>query len=89
MLRIDGEGNAAPDNAVPEGFDKRIYTYGHRNVQGIAFHPETNAAVIVEHGPWHSDETTVLQNGGNGGLIRGRIWLARNLHRRLLRLQSE
>jgi hypothetical protein len=67
ILRIDTDGNAAPDNAPPEGFDPRIYTYGHRNVQGIAFHPETNAPIVVEHGPWHSDEITVLENGGNGG----------------------
>lgn len=32
VLRIDGEGNAHPDNNPPQGFDKRIYTYGHRNV---------------------------------------------------------
>jgi glucose/arabinose dehydrogenase len=67
VLRIDTDGNAAPDNAPPEGFDLRTYTYGHRNVQGIAFHPETGDAIVVEHGPWHSDEITVLQNGGNGG----------------------
>jgi glucose/arabinose dehydrogenase len=67
VLRIDTDGNAHPENAPPEGFDSRIYTYGHRNVQGIAFHPGTGAAVIAEHGPWHSDEITVLQNGGNGG----------------------
>lgn len=67
VLRIDTDGNAAPDNAPPEGFDKRTYTYGHRNVQGIAFHPETNMPITAEHGPWHSDEITVLQNGGNAG----------------------
>ncbi len=67
VLRIDTDGNAAPDNAPPEGFDPRTYTYGHRNVQGIAFHPETNTPIVAEHGPWHSDEITVLENGGNGG----------------------
>jgi glucose/arabinose dehydrogenase len=67
VLRIDTDGNAAPDNAPPEGFDTRTYTYGHRNVQGIAFHPETNTPIVAEHGPWHSDEITVLVNGGNGG----------------------
>lgn len=67
VLRIDTDGNAHPDNSPPEGFDQRTYTYGHRNVQGIAFHPETGDAIVVEHGPWHSDETTVLQNGGNAG----------------------
>jgi glucose/arabinose dehydrogenase len=40
---------------------------GHRNVQGIAFHPETGTATVAEHGPWHTDELTVLENGGNGG----------------------
>ncbi|WP_372425492.1 PQQ-dependent sugar dehydrogenase [Salinarimonas chemoclinalis] len=67
VLRIDTDGNAAPGNAPPEGFDPRTYTYGHRNVQGIAFHPVTGVAIIAEHGPWHSDEITVLENGGNGG----------------------
>ncbi|WP_029032058.1 PQQ-dependent sugar dehydrogenase [Salinarimonas rosea] len=67
VLRIDTDGNAAPGNTPPEGFDPRTYTYGHRNVQGIAFHPVTGAAIVAEHGPWHSDEITVLENGGNGG----------------------
>ena len=67
VLRIDTDGDAAPDNAPPEGFDPRTYTYGHRNVQGIAFHPDTGTPIAAEHGPWHSDEITVLQNGGNGG----------------------
>jgi len=67
VLRMDTDGQAHPENAPPEGFDARTYTYGHRNVQGIAFHPETGHVVIAEHGPWHSDEITVLENGGNGG----------------------
>ncbi len=67
VLRIDGDGNAAPGNGAPEGFDPRIYTYGHRNVQGIAFRPGDNNPVTAEHGPWHSDEITVLKPGGNAG----------------------
>lgn len=67
VLRIDTDGNAIADNAPPEGFDKRTFTYGHRNVQGIAFHPATGTPIAAEHGPWHSDEITVLQNGGNAG----------------------
>ncbi len=67
VIRIDTDGNAHPDNNPPEGFDKRTFTYGHRNVQGIAFHPETGTPIAAEHGPWHSDEITVLQNGGNAG----------------------
>ncbi|MEM9845062.1 MAG: PQQ-dependent sugar dehydrogenase [Pseudomonadota bacterium] len=67
VLRIDTDGSAAEGNTPPFGFDKRTYTYGHRNVQGIAFHPETGDAIAAEHGPWHSDEVTVLRNGGNAG----------------------
>ena len=67
VLRIDRDGNAAAENTPPDGFDPRTYTYGHRNTQGIAFHPVTGTAIVAEHGPWHSDEITVLVNGGNGG----------------------
>ncbi|MEM9431678.1 MAG: PQQ-dependent sugar dehydrogenase [Pseudomonadota bacterium] len=67
IMRMDTDGNAAPSNTPPEGFDPRTYTYGHRNVQGIAFHPGSGTAIAAEHGPWHSDEITVLVNGGNAG----------------------
>ncbi|SFR42274.1 Glucose/arabinose dehydrogenase, beta-propeller fold [Marinobacter daqiaonensis] len=69
VLRIDRNGEAAPGNAdaTPEGFDPRIFTYGHRNVQGLAFHPETSQPIVTEHGPWHSDEVNALVAGGNSG----------------------
>ncbi len=67
VIRIDTDGTPASGNTPPVGFDKRTYTYGHRNVQGIAFNPATGAAITAEHGPWHSDEITVLRNGGNAG----------------------
>jgi len=67
VLRIDRDGEAADDNEPPSGFDSRTYTYGHRNVQGLTFHPESGQAFVTEHGPWHSDEI-------NG--IRVRTWPA-------------
>ena len=67
VLRITTTGAAAPGNAPPPGFDTRIFTYGHRNVQGITFRPGTGQPFISEHGPNHSDEVTPLVNGGNGG----------------------
>ncbi len=67
VLRVDRDGAAAPGNAAPVGFDRRIYTYGHRNVQGITFRPGSGQAFVAEHGPNHSDEVTPLLNGGNGG----------------------
>ncbi len=67
VLRVTTTGAAAPGNAVPAGFDSRIFTYGHRNVQGIAFRPGTGQPFTSEHGPNHSDEVTALVNGGNAG----------------------
>jgi glucose/arabinose dehydrogenase len=67
VLRIDREGRAAPGNNTPVGGDPRIYTYGHRNVQGIAFHPVTGQPFSCEHGPRHNDEITPLAAGGNAG----------------------
>lgn len=71
VLRVDTDGRAAPGNNAPAGFDARIYTYGMRNVQGIAFRPAgqpgAGQAYTTEHGPNHSDEVTLLVAGGNGG----------------------
>jgi glucose/arabinose dehydrogenase len=67
VLRIDRDGKAAPGNNAPQGFDARVYTYGHRNPQGICFRPGTNQPYTAENGPWHSDEVTALTAGGNGG----------------------
>jgi glucose/arabinose dehydrogenase len=44
-----------------------IYTYGHRNVQGIAFHPETGALWEAEMGPRGGDELNLITPGKNYG----------------------
>jgi glucose/arabinose dehydrogenase len=71
VLRVDRDGKAAPGNGAPAGFDARIFTYGHRNPQGIAFRPAgqpgAGQAYTAEHGPNHSDEVTLLVAGGNAG----------------------
>jgi glucose/arabinose dehydrogenase len=67
VLRVDTDGVAHPGNKPPKGYDKRMYTYGHRNVQGIAFRPSDGQVFTAEHGPWQNDEITALVNGGNGG----------------------
>jgi glucose/arabinose dehydrogenase len=67
VLRIDRDGEAAPGNHTPAGGDPRIFTYGHRNVQGIAFRPGDGRPFSSEHGPGHNDEVTPLTAGGNGG----------------------
>ncbi|MDA0941437.1 MAG: PQQ-dependent sugar dehydrogenase [Proteobacteria bacterium] len=65
VLRIDGNGKGHPENIIKA--DNRIYTYGHRNVQGLDFRPSDGQVFTAEHGPWHNDEITKLVIGGNGG----------------------
>lgn len=67
VLRVTTDGAAASGNNAPPGFDRRVFTYGHRNVQGISFRPGTGQPFTGEHGPNHTDEVTPLVNGGNGG----------------------
>lgn len=67
VLRVTVDGVAAPGNGAPAGFDPRIYTYGHRNVQGIAFRPGTGQPFVTDHGPSYTDEVTGLRAGGNAG----------------------
>jgi glucose/arabinose dehydrogenase len=67
VLRLREDGGPAPGNGAPAGFDPRIFTYGHRNVQGIDFRPGTGQPFVAEHGPNHTDEVTPLVAGGNAG----------------------
>ena len=68
VLRVDRfSGGAAPGNP----FGTRIYTFGHRNVQGLAFRPGTNQVFSVEHGPDRDDEVNLLRAGGNSGWAPG------------------
>lgn len=67
VLRVDRDGNPAPGNATPAGGDPRIFTFGHRNPQGIDFRPGSGVPYTGEHGPGHDDEVTALAAGGNAG----------------------
>jgi aldose sugar dehydrogenase len=71
VLRVDRNGQPAAGNNAPAGFDPRIYSYGHRNPQGISFRPArfagAGSAFTAEHGPNHSDEVRMLVAGGNAG----------------------
>lgn len=68
VLRVNADGNAPADNPfVGAPGDDRIYTFGHRNVQGIAFQPGTGQPYSIEHGPDWNDEVNRLVPGGNGG----------------------
>ena len=71
VLRVDRNGNGVtPNPGVDDpstGFDPRIYNYGHRNMQGLAFRPGTGAPFGVEHGTDRDDEVNRLVAGGNYG----------------------
>ena len=69
LLRLREDGSAAPDNPFvgKEGFKPEIYTWGHRNAQGLAFHPTTGALWLNEHGPQGGDELNVIEAGKNYG----------------------
>ncbi|MET9263479.1 PQQ-dependent sugar dehydrogenase [Amycolatopsis sp. NPDC004079] len=71
VLRIDAKtGEPLPGNPFLSSADpneRRIYTYGHRNVQGVAIRPGTGQVVTSEHGPAFDDEVNLLRPGGNYG----------------------
>jgi glucose/arabinose dehydrogenase len=65
ILRISPAGKAPSSN--PElGGDRRIFTYGHRNPQGIDWLP-SGVPIASEHGPTNRDEVNVLLPGRNYG----------------------
>ena len=69
ILRLNEDGTAAPDNPFvgKEGAKPEIYSYGHRNPQGLAFHPETGVLWENEHGPQGGDELNIVERGKNYG----------------------
>ena len=69
ILRLRDDGTAPPDNPFVgrAGFRAEIFSYGHRNPQGLAFHPETGQLWETEHGPQGGDELNLIQAGRNYG----------------------
>ncbi len=69
ILRLNDDGTVPKDNpfvgqagALPE-----IWSYGHRNPQGLAVNPETNQLWETEHGPQGGDELNMIEKGKNYG----------------------
>jgi glucose/arabinose dehydrogenase len=63
VLRLTPDGRSASGNP----FGSAVYSYGHRNPQGLAFHPITGVLYSAEHGPGDNDEVNRIQIGGNYG----------------------
>jgi glucose/arabinose dehydrogenase len=68
-LRLRDDGTVPPDNPFVgrAGAKAEVFTYGHRNGYGLAFHPETGDLWQAEIGPLGGDEVNILQAGRNYG----------------------
>jgi glucose/arabinose dehydrogenase len=69
MIRLHDDGRVPSDNPFVSraGARPEIWSYGHRNVQGIAINPQTGDVWTNEHGPQGGDELNLLQPGKNYG----------------------
>jgi aldose sugar dehydrogenase len=69
VVRLRPDGSVPPDNPFvgEPGAVEGIWTFGHRNVQGAAIHPESGSLWIVEHGPRGGDELNLIEAGLNYG----------------------
>ena len=69
VLRMNDDGSPPPDNPFVGWplVQPLVYTYGHRNVFGLAFHPVTGRPYVSENGPDRDDEVNLLVPGGNYG----------------------
>jgi glucose/arabinose dehydrogenase len=73
ILRMNTDGSIPADNPFPNSY---VWTYGHRNVQGLAWQPGTNNLFVTEHGPSGgtllgggccNDEINIVEKGKNYG----------------------
>lgn len=68
-VRLHDDGRVPADNPFVStpGVRPEIYTYGHRNAQGLAMHPGTGEMWLNEHGPQGGDEVNLVRPGRNYG----------------------
>lgn len=68
-IRLHDDGRVPADNPFVNRADAlpQIWTYGHRNMQGLIIHPETGNVLVTEHGPQGGDELNLLEPGKNYG----------------------
>ncbi|MCC5936587.1 MAG: PQQ-dependent sugar dehydrogenase [Lunatimonas sp.] len=71
VIRLKEDGGAADDNpfigVAPGNLRPEIYSYGHRNNQGMAIDPETGSIWATEHGPNGGDLLHLIEKGTNYG----------------------
>jgi glucose/arabinose dehydrogenase len=76
ILRLNRDGSVPQDNPFP---DSPVYSYGHRNPQGLAWQPGSGTLFSTEHGPIGNDEINIIEPGKNYGwpLVQARAGDAR------------
>jgi len=69
VIRLHDDGRVPTDNPFVGRTDAlpQIWSYGHRNPQGLIVHPTTNQVWATEHGPQGGDELNLVQAGKNYG----------------------
>ena len=69
IVRLRDDGSVPADNPFvgQDGIDPAIWSYGHRNPQGLAFEPATGMLYELEHGPLGGDELNIIRKGRNYG----------------------
>lgn len=67
VVRVNDDGSVPSDNPFVDGQAPEVFSYGHRNVQGMALHPASGQIWTHEHGPKGGDEINILAKGGNYG----------------------
>ena len=66
-LRIAEDGGVPAGNPFADGASERIWTYGHRNPQGLTLDEDSKVVYLHEHGPRGGDELNVIVPGNNYG----------------------
>ena len=68
-LRLAPDGSIPDDNPFvdDENVEDAIFSYGHRNAQGMTIHPKTGEIWQTEHGEEDGDEINIIEGGGNYG----------------------
>ena len=69
VIRLNRDGSVPTDNPLvgQAGAQPEIYSYGHRNPQGMSIHPTTGEVWLNEHGPQGGDEINIIGSGENYG----------------------
>ena len=69
VIRINPDGSIPADNPFADGAvgHPAVWSYGHRNAQGLYFDAETDTLFETEHGPKGGDELNVIKKGANYG----------------------